>query len=437
MVGVAGEMPTLPVAELAPLARATGQRWLLDAAIDLLGPEWDQRRIAYYAGACGSDCQGDFIGLRKSIRKFDDLARELSTSARRRELRAREATERDHDAAARESFFTAAILYGAAQWSIFENTPFNLLLERKKTECYQAFVPLAGRRVERIEVPFADGSAPAYLHFPPGHDGSPLPCVLFVSGMDGFKEFSVAMDGDRYLTRGFAVLAVDGPGQGECLTRGVWYEPERYGEFATPAYELLANRPEIDAQRIFLHGISFGSFWVTQLAAAEPRFAGCSAVMTCFEPGAFSTFETASPTFRTRFSYMVNAKDDAEVDRVRRRITTHGLSERIACPYLIVGGEDDQLSDIGDTVDHMNRVTAPKTLIIYQGEDHGLHSARSGQLGPEAFSTAADWLQDRARGKNEASSFSVVDMTGKVTRRPYEADLVYDYGAPLGLEVFA
>ena len=39
--------------------------------------------------------------------------------------------------------------------------------------------------------------------------------------MDSSKENMVSLYGDRFLERGFAVLALDGPGQAEAITRGV------------------------------------------------------------------------------------------------------------------------------------------------------------------------------------------------------------------------
>lgn len=161
-------MPSQPVDVIKRSSRWAGQRWLLDAVIGLVGPEWDQGRVAYYAAACGQDSQVDFTAVRPRIRKYDDLAREFSKAARRRELLARDAEHQDHRASARESYFTAAVLYGAAQWAIEANTEFNLLLDRKKTECYRAFMGRAGRTIQRLEISFGGRDVPAYLHLPAG-----------------------------------------------------------------------------------------------------------------------------------------------------------------------------------------------------------------------------------------------------------------------------
>jgi hypothetical protein len=84
-------VPSQPVDVIKHSSRWAGQRWLLDAVIALVGPEWDQGRVAYYAAACGQDSQVDFTAVRPRIRKYDDLARGFSKAARRREVLARDA----------------------------------------------------------------------------------------------------------------------------------------------------------------------------------------------------------------------------------------------------------------------------------------------------------------------------------------------------------
>lgn len=103
-----------------------------------------------------------------------------------------------------------------------------------------------GDGIEQLDVPFEDHAVPAIFSLPLNYKpGDKLPCVVIIFGMDGWKELSVAMDGDKWLQRGFAVLAIDGPGQGESLTRGIWFDPSNYGKLGTSAYEFAAARPEV------------------------------------------------------------------------------------------------------------------------------------------------------------------------------------------------
>lgn len=422
-------MPTMPLNITRRAKRLSEQRWLLDAIISLMGPDWDQGRLGYMSNACGHDSQGDFIGLRQRIKTYNDMTREFMHAARRRELRAEAELKQGHDSTARENFFTASILYGGAQWSIQANTPLNLDLNQKKTDCYTKFIQVAGRHVDRLDVPFEDRSVPAILSLPPTYQqGDRVPCVVIVSGMDGWKELSVAMDGDKWLQRGFAVLAIDGPGQGEALIREVWYDPDTYGKLGSSAFDLVAARPEIDPSRIVVHGLSFGSYWATTLAAAEPRFLACGVAMTCFEAGGFSLFETASPTFKLRFMYMTDATDEAELDRIAEKLDVSKLALQIKCPFLVAAGEDDQLSDSHYTFDFLNSLTGAKSLIFYEGEDHGIHASRAGQLGPEAYTMVVDWLSDRVRGIEAQSMYTEVDATGMVHVEPWGDQREYTYG---------
>lgn len=214
--------------------RFADQRWLLDVIIGLVGPEWDQGRLQYLSAPCHGDVRGPILGLRHSIRKFDDFSREMAKVARHLELRGRAHIAAGHDISASDDLFAAAVLYGGAQWPIFATTDFNLALERKKTECYLDYAERADHHVEAVEIPYGDVSLAAYLHLPPGSAGQPVPCVVMVSGMDAFKEVCGMANRDRYLARGLAVLCLDRPGQGTSLTRGIWYEPSVTAKSASP-----------------------------------------------------------------------------------------------------------------------------------------------------------------------------------------------------------
>jgi len=282
-------------------------------------------------------------------------------------------------------------------------------------------------------VPLQDRAVPAIFSLPPGYQpGEQLPCVVIISGMDGWKELSVGMDGDKFLQRGFAVLAIDGPGQGEALIREIWFDPDTYGQLGPAAYAFAAARPEVDPARIVVHGLSFGSYWSSSLVAHEPRFLACGVAMTCFEPDGFSIFETASPTFQLRFMYMTNAQNEAELDRIRQRLQPAAkLAPRITCAFVVAVGEDDQLTDLGDTFAFVNALAGPKAMFMFEGEDHDIHGSRASQLGPPAFTMVADWLTDRVRGQAAESTYVEVDATGTVHAQPWgDNNRTYTYGLP-------
>ena len=391
------------------------QRWLLDAVIRTIGVDWDQARTFYLQAPCGPDAFADFHGIRTRVQRFDDIAREFSRAAQRRERLARDAETAGHTITARENFYIASVLYGGAQWPIFENSPANLHFNAKKIECYTRYAQHADHRIERVEIPFRNAAIAGWLHLPPGHDGERLPCVLVVDGMDGFKEAMVSLHGDKLLSRGLAVLAVDGPGQGECTTSGIHVTGDNWFEAGRTILPWLRARPEVDPARILVYGVSFGSYWATQLAACGEDVIGCAVALVCHEPGCRTIFETASPTFKLRFMYMAGYEDEDQFDRFIQTFSLQGVGTTIRCPYLVIAGERDELSPIEHTYRLLEEVGTAKEMIVYEGERHGLSSTSATFLGPDWSNHVADWIHDRARGVSPAPSRHVfVDAAGNV-----------------------
>jgi dipeptidyl aminopeptidase/acylaminoacyl peptidase len=395
-------------------ARWQAQRWLVDAVVGTVGVDWDQGRTHYLQAPCGPDAAADFQGIRTRVRRFDDISREFERAAVRRERLAKEAEAAGHAVSARDHRYIASILYGGAQWPIFENDRRNLDLDTRKTECYTAYAERADHRVERVEIPSGASSLPGWLHLPPGHRGGALPTVLAVDGMDGFKEMLVSLYGDKLLARGLAVLALDGPGQGECTTRDIHATADSWLDAGRAIFPWMRARPEIDGERIAVSGVSFGSFWATQLAATDERLAGCAVALACHEPGCHTIFETASPTFKLRFMYMTGHDDEAEFDAFARTLSLRGIAGRVACPYLCVAGERDELSPIEHTYALFDELRVRKELMVFQGERHGLSSTTATFLGPDWNGHIADWLADRLAGAPAPSRRLFVDVAGTV-----------------------
>lgn len=428
-------MPINPFSVQERDPRFADQRWLLDLVIDVVGPDWDQGRLEYYASPCSPDHKAAFLALRGSIRKFDDFTREFARVGRHFELRGKAQIKAGHNRSAADDLFAAAIAYGAAQWPIYTGSEVNHVLEQKKNECYRGYLERADHPVRAVEVPYQDRSVPGYLHLPPGASegdaDAQLPLVVMVSGMDAFKELTVCASADRYLARGLAVLVLDGPGQGSCLPREIWYDPASYGELGVNAYETAAAAPEVDPDRIMVWGLSQGSFWATQLAAAEPRYAACSVMYTCFDPRNAAMFATQSPTFRQKFMYMTGSTNFDELEQKVAAMDVGPLSANLTMPCLVIAGEDDPLTDPQQTFDHLNNVPGPKVLLFYTGENHAPVTRRSGQLGPAVMIYPADWLADRAAGIPVESQKITVDSLGRPHIEAWGDTQHYSYGAPL------
>jgi fermentation-respiration switch protein FrsA (DUF1100 family) len=406
-------MPSLSATTERRMKRWAEQRWILDNIIRTVGVEWDQGRIAYTLGPCGPDATPDFVGIRTRIQKFNDIAREFGRAAGRREAIARRFEDEGRTVSARESFFIAALLYGAAQWPIFENSPENIALDKKKVDCYMKYIQYADHEIRRVEIPFGQKSLPAYLHLPNKRPPGKLPCVLSIPGMDTHKEMMHALYGDRLLERGIASLAIDGPGQGECTIRNIHVTATNFKDAGRASLAWMRAQPELDPDRIALFAVSFGSFWGTQVASIDDRLKGCAVAWVCHEPGANTIFNMASPTFKLRYMYMAGYEDEDEFDKFAETISLRGVGEQIKCPYLVVAGEDDDLSPIEYTYDLLKTIKAPKQLLLYQGERHAPPGASSTALGPNWHVYMTDWIKDRLDGKPMESKNILVDAIGQ------------------------
>jgi len=390
------------------------QRWILDNIVKTAGVEWDQNRIGYTLGPCGPEATFDFMGVRNRIQKFSDISREFGRAAARREGLARQFEEEGRTVAARESFFIASLLYGSAQWPIFENSKENIALNNKKVDCYMKYAQYADHEIRGVEIPFGEKSLPGYLHLPSKRPPGKLPCILALDGMDGFKEMIHSLYGDRFLERGIASLAIDGPGQGECCVRNIHVTATNFMDAGRAALAWMRAQPELDPDRIAVFAVSFGSFWGTQVASIDDRLKGCAVAFVCHEPGANTIFNMASPTFKLRFMYMAGYEEEDEFDKFAKTLTLRGVGEQIRCPYLVLAGEDDELSPIEYTYELLNTIKAPKQLVLYQSERHGLHTSSSSALGPNWGVYMAEWIKDRLDGNPMESKNILVDLMGQI-----------------------
>jgi dipeptidyl aminopeptidase/acylaminoacyl peptidase len=381
--------------------------------IQTRGLDWDQGRSGKILRNCGPGVEGDLREISRRVQKFTDIPREFSRAAQRREELAQEADKAGHEVEAREHYYIAATFYSNAMWAVYEDgNARRIAWGERKRACYDKFIQHAGRVIERVELPYEGKTISALLHLPPRtKSGEKIPCVLYIPGMDGVKEDN-PLYGDPFMEREIAVLAIDGPGQGETRARGIKCTASNYEDAGKLACDYLVKRPEIDANRLAIMGSSMGSYWGPRVAAAEARFKACGVSGVCVEPGQYTIFNTASPTFKLNYMYMSGYNDEAAFDEFAKTLTLKDVASKITCPYLVVAGEDDELCPIEFVYEFMKEIRAPKVLVVYEGEKHSIRNPRSRTL-------IVDWLTDRLTGKPFKSEKIYVEMNGKEIHTPW------------------
>ena len=268
------------------------QRWLLDAVIQVIGPEWDEGRLGQALSLCGPEVLNDINGIRARVRKFNDLTREFARAALRHEKMARQSEEQGHTIAAHEDYFTAAILYMDALWPIFEKTRELLALNERKNACYAKYMVYADHEIRAVEIPFGNSGKkmPGYLHLPRNRTGR-VPCVWDIIGVGGTRERSSALYGDKLRERGIAILGLDGPGHGESIIREIYVTQTAWMDAGKSVLSWLRSQKEIDPDRIALSGTSWGTCFTTQIASIDDRLKGVATRAMTHEPALYSATE--------------------------------------------------------------------------------------------------------------------------------------------------
>ncbi len=398
------------------------QRWLIDSVIQAIGMEWDQPRLGYTLFPCGPDAVADFRMVGMRVRKFADIHREFAVAARRRELKAQAFEKQGRRVAARESYFIAALLYSAARWPIFENNSKSIHYNERMVACYDKYAAVAPHPIERAEVPFQGKSLPGYLHLPrKPASGEKFPCVISIDGMDASKEIMCSMYGDKFLERGFANFAYDGPGQGECTIREIHVTESNHADAARAVYDWLSRHPHIDKNRVVVTGVSFGTYFGLQAAAAlGAKIKGAAVAFVCHEPGLNSIMNMAAPSFKMRFMYMSGYENEDEFDEFAKKFTLARIVGSIKAPVLIAAGEDEELSPVEFTDELLTKVKAPKKFVVYEGERHAIGGNMSSYFGEHWLTMIADWCLDRIEGKPAPNERVFVNALGQVSATPYD-----------------
>ena len=390
------------------------QRWILDQVIQTRGIDWDQGRSGKIIRNCGPKVEQDLTDVCSRIKKFADISREFSAAAARQETLARQAESVGNGADARDRYYIAACFYTNAMWAIYEDgNPQRIAWQERKRACYDKFIEYAGRPIERVELPYQGKKIQAILHLPAARrPNEKVPCVMYIPGMDGVKEDNPA-SGDPFLEKNFAVLAIDGPGQGETRETGICCTASNYADAGKLAADYLVNRPEIDPDRLGVMASSMGSYWAPRVVAGEKRFKACAVSGVCMEPGQYAIFNMSSPTFKLNYMYMAGYDDEAAFDEFCRSLSLRGVTANITCPYMVAAGEDDEHCDMKFVYELMGEIPAPKLLYVFAGERHSIRN-------PKARPLVVNWLIDTLLGKPFKSEIVRIDTDGSEERRAWQ-----------------
>ena len=120
-------------------------------------------------------------------------------------------------------------------------------------------------------MPYEGRTLAGYLVRPEGAARRPYPTVVTVAGCDSPIEEYYAFNVVGGTRRGYAVLMVDGPGQGSALyEQGLMFRSDYEVVFGA-ILDVAAERPDVDRERMALSGRSFGGYLAPRAACFERR----------------------------------------------------------------------------------------------------------------------------------------------------------------------
>ena len=202
---------------------------------------------------------------------------------------------------------------------------------------YQRALPFFDFPGEHVAIPYERGAMMYGVLRKPWHTPKP-PVVILVPGLDSVKE-ELHMYGDDFLRRGMAVLAIDGPGQGE-----MEFEYPLRHDYEVPikhAINYLESRPDVASDRVGIMGVSFGGQFAVRATAFERRIK--AAIENCGPYNQAENFKGRPVISRETQVHRLKAANEEDALNKLKQFNLQGVAEKVECPLLVIHGRRDRL----------------------------------------------------------------------------------------------
>ncbi|MCD6041396.1 MAG: protein of unknown function hydrolase family protein [Burkholderiales bacterium] len=317
----------------------------------------------------------DFEDVTGSLERWEDWCAAWSARAKVHEDLGRESLEQGFRLTAGEHLVRAAIYYHFAKFVFVQDAKQMQAAHMKAVECYREGVTHARPPGERVAIPFEGKTIYGVLR-------GKGPVLIMAPGLDSTKEEIHAYE-EPFLARGIAVLAIDGPGQGEAE-----YEIPICGDYeraARAVVDWIGKRPDLDSSRIAIWGVSLGGYYAPRAAAYEKRIKACIALSGPFDWARIwdGLPELTRETFRVRS----HSLDQNEARRKAGELSLREAARHIECPIFIVTGRQDRLVPASHAEELARSVSGRVELLIVEDGGHNANNR------PYRYrSRSADWL---------------------------------------------
>ena len=244
---------------------------------------------------------------------------------------------------AHEFYLRAADFYRRALVYLPDTDSRMLPTYGKLQETFDKAWSLVPAPFERVKIPY-EGYLLEALFFPGrGRAGARLPVVYNYGGADGILLRGEDGGAGQYVRRGMHFIDVDGPGHGSALRERKLYAPPDSERIAKAVIDYLVARPDVDADRIGLHGSSMGGYSGPRCATAEKRIKAVAVWSGAYDL-VHDIFDYYPP-IQDRLRWLIGAKDLPQARERIKEFTLEGRANRIECPLLVGYSHDDRVMD--------------------------------------------------------------------------------------------
>jgi pimeloyl-ACP methyl ester carboxylesterase len=300
----------------------------------------------------------------------------------RSEARKIEATDPEK---ANADYIRAWRLYSFGRWPVPTSSGKQRSYE-KALEAFRAHARFLDPPLEIVRIPFEGKEIIGYLRLPKNAPG-PVPLVIAVNGLDSRKE-DLSESFAAILPSGIAFLAVDGPGTGESPIK----VSKNADRMLSRVIDYAQTRPEVDKNRLAVHGVSWGAYWATKLAVLErSRLKGASAQSPPVDEFFQKDFLTHSllgnreylfdqvPALMNIFDGVHNL-DELSAELAKMSLVKQDLLNKPMAPMLVLAGVKDTQVPISDIYLLLSKGESPKTAWI---NPQGGHLGRQVKVWPD------------------------------------------------------
>ncbi|WDL97578.1 alpha/beta hydrolase family protein [Alicyclobacillus sp. ALC3] len=308
----------------------------------------------------------DYLAATSRIEEWKDWCRVFSELGDKHYGLGEDAVREGRTLSAAQHYFQASMAYHFGKYMFVDYPDERLQASRRAQESYRLSAKLWPGVVEHVSIPGPSGLIIPGILRKPEHQSCP-PIVVLIPGLDSVKE-ELHRYGDDFLSRGMAVLAIDGPGQGELEDAGVPMWPN-YEAIVSAVVDYTESRGDLDRERIGVMGVSVGGYYAARAAACEPRIKA-----TIESGGAYclaDDFDTVPLLTRQAFIARSGKGSAEEARDYLLQFTLEGLLSQLSHPMLVIHGEHDRLFPVEDSPQHIADEAGEKAeLWVVKGGNH-------------------------------------------------------------------